>query len=239
MGKLKEYYRLSKIELGKVIFPTKEQVRSAFITVVVVVAVISLFLALVDFIMSSIISYIAWGLKMAHKWYAIQTYAGSESSVKKAIESFIVDHGLEDKISEVIVPTEDLIEIKNGKKIIKERSIYPGYCFAKLDLDTALWHLIQSLPKVSRFIGEAKKPSPLTEKDINLIFDKINKREAPKPKISFDTGETVRITDGPFANFNGIVEEYDMIHGKLRLNVSIFGRSTPVEILYSQVEKIV
>lgn len=176
---------------------------------------------------------------MAQKWYAIQTYAGSESSVKKAIESLKVNHGLDDKISEVLVPTEDLIEIKNGKKIIRERSIYPGYCFAKLDLDTALWHKIQSLPKVSRFIGESNKPSPLTEQDISLIFDKVNKREAPKPKISFDTGETVRITEGPFANFNGIVEEYDMIHGKLRLNVSIFGRSTPVEILYSQVEKIV
>lgn len=176
---------------------------------------------------------------MSHKWYAIQTYAGSEISVKKSIEDIRVNRGLEDKILEVLVPTEDLIEVKNGKKIIKEKSIYPGYCFAKLDLDTQLWHIIQSLPKVSRFIGESKKPSPLTDNDIALIFDKINKREAPKPKISFDAGETVRITEGPFANFNGMVEEYDMIHGKLRLNVSIFGRSTPVEILYSQVEKIV
>ena len=95
------------------------------------------------------------------------------------------------------------------------------------------------LPKVSRFIGEAKKPSPLPEKDIEIILEKINNREAPKPKINFDEGETVRIVDGPFANFNGIVEEYDMIHGKLRLNVSIFGRSTPIEISYSQVEKII
>ena len=95
------------------------------------------------------------------------------------------------------------------------------------------------LPKVSRFIGEAKRPSPLSEKDINLILEKVNKKDAPKPKIYFEQGETVRIIDGPFANFNGIVEEYDMLHGKLRLNVSIFGRSTPVEILYSQVEKIV
>ena len=117
--------------------------------------------------------------------------------------------------------------------------MYPGYCFANLDLDTALWHKIQTLPRVSRFIGEAKKPSPLSEKDIEVILEKVNNREAPKPKIFFDEGETVRITEGPFANFNGIVEEYDMIHGKLRLNVSIFGRSTPVEILYSQVEKIV
>lgn len=176
---------------------------------------------------------------MAHKWYAIQTYAGSEMAVKRAIESLAIENGMQEQVKEVLVPTEDVIEIKNSKKIIKERSLYPGYCFANLDLDTALWHKIQTLPKVSRFIGESKKPSPLMDKDINLILDKVNVRQAPKPKISFDEGETVRITEGPFANFNGIVEEYDMIHGKLRLNVSIFGRSTPVEILYSQVEKII
>ena len=176
---------------------------------------------------------------MAHKWYAIQTYAGSEMAVKSAIEALKVDETLAEKIGEVLVPTEDVIEVKNTKQTIKERSLYPGYCFANLDLDTTLWHRIQILPKVSRFIGEAKKPSPLLEKDIAIILEKINNRQAPKPKINFDEGETVRIIDGPFANFNGVVEEYDMLHGKLRLNVSIFGRSTPIEISYSQVEKII
>lgn len=176
---------------------------------------------------------------MAHRWYAIQTYAGSEQSVKRAIETLVRDHGIEDKLESILVPTEDVIEIKNGKQKITERSLYSGYVFAKLDLNTALWHKIQSLSKVSRFIGEAKKPTPLSEKDISLILEKAEKKGAPKPKISFDDGESVRIIDGPFANFTGVVEEYDMVHGKLRLNVSIFGRSTPVEILYSQVEKIV
>ncbi|MDR2080578.1 MAG: transcription termination/antitermination protein NusG [Campylobacteraceae bacterium] len=176
---------------------------------------------------------------MNHKWYAIQTYAGSEQSVKRAIETLVCDHGIEHKIDGIIVPTEDVIEVKNGKKKISERSLYSGYVFANLDLDTDLWHKIQSLPRVSRFIGESKKPTPLSQKDISLILEKAEKKGAPKPKISFDDGESVRITEGPFANFTGIVEEYDMEHGKLRLNVSIFGRSTPVEILYSQVEKIV
>ncbi len=176
---------------------------------------------------------------MAHKWYAIQTYAGSEISVKNAIEKLVIDNGIEEQLKEVIVPTEDVIEVKNGKKKISERSLYPGYAFAHLDLDTALWHKIQSLPKVGRFIGESKKPTPLSEKDISLILEKAQKKGAPKPKIFFEDGESVRITEGPFANFTGLVEEYDMEHGKLRLNVSIFGRSTPVEILYSQVEKIV
>ena len=176
---------------------------------------------------------------MAHKWYAIQTYAGSEMSVKRAIETLVKDNGIEDQLIEVIVPTEDVIEVKNGKKKISERSLYPGYAFAHVDLDTALWHKIQSLPRVGRFIGESKKPTPLSEKDIALILEKAQKKGAPKPKIFFEDGESVRITEGPFANFTGVVEEYDMQHGKLRLNVSIFGRSTPVEILYSQVEKIV
>jgi transcriptional antiterminator NusG len=176
---------------------------------------------------------------MAAKWYAIQTYAGSEQSVKRAIEAMAEQLGLQDRIEEIIVPTEDVIEVKNGKKKITERSLYPGYAFAKMDLDTDLWQKIQSLPRVSRFIGESKKPTPLNESDVKNILDKVQNRAAPKPKISFETGEMVRIVDGPFANFTGMVEEYDLEHGKLKLNVSIFGRSTPVEILYSQVEKII
>ncbi len=176
---------------------------------------------------------------MAHKWYAIQVYSGSEKSVKRAIENLVKEEHLEDKIKEVIVPTEDVIEVKNGKKKITERSIYPGYVFVNMDLDTELWQKIQSLPKVSRFIGESKKPTPISEEDVKKILEKAQKKGAPKPKISYEPGEMVRITEGPFANFTGVVEEYDMEHGKLKLNVSIFGRSTPVEILYTQVEKII
>ncbi len=176
---------------------------------------------------------------MSHKWYAIQTYAGSEMSVKKAIQTIFSQLGIEEKLKDILVPTEDVIEVKNGEKKITERSLYPGYVFAHVDLDMDTWHKIQSLPKVSRFIGESKKPTPLSEKDINLIIEKSEQKSAPKPKISFDVGESVRITEGPFSNFTGVVEEYDMVGGTLKLNVSIFGRSTPVEILYSQVEKII
>lgn len=176
---------------------------------------------------------------MAHKWYAIQAYAGSELSVKKAINKMVEDLNIQDMIKQVIVPTEDVIEVKSGKQKIVEKPLYSGYVFAYVDLNTELWHRIQSLPKVGRFIGESKRPTPLTEKDINLIIAKTQNRDAPRPKISFDSHEMVRITEGPFSNFTGVVEEYDMVSGKLKLNVSIFGRSTPVEILYSQVEKII
>ncbi|MDQ1326383.1 MAG: transcription termination/antitermination protein NusG [Campylobacterota bacterium] len=176
---------------------------------------------------------------MAYQWYAIQTYAGSERSVKRAIEQLVKDYGLEEKLERVVVPTEEVIEVKNGVKKITERSLYSGYAFAHIDLDTDLWHKIQSLPKVSRFIGEQKTPTALSEADIKLILEKMEKKSAPRPKVDFETGEMVRIVDGPFANFTGMVEEYDLDHGKLRLNVSIFGRNTPVEILYTQVEKII
>jgi len=176
---------------------------------------------------------------MAFQWYAIQTYAGSEQAVKRAIEQLAVDYGIEDKIERIVVPTEEVIEVKNGEKKITERTLYSGYVFAQIDLDTDLWHKIQSLPRVSRFIGEQKTPTPLTEADIKVILDKMEQKAAPRPKVDFETGEMVRIIDGPFANFTGMVEEYDLDHGKLKLNVSIFGRNTPVEILYTQVEKII
>jgi len=176
---------------------------------------------------------------MAHQWYAIQTYAGSERAVKRGIEQIAIDYGLEDKVDQVVVPTEEVIEVKNGEKKITERSLYSGYVFAHIDLDTALWHKIQSLPKVSRFIGEQKTPTALSQADIDVILEKMEHKAPPRPKVDFEKGEMVRITEGPFANFTGLVEEYDLDHGKLKLNVSIFGRNTPVEILYSQVEKII
>lgn len=175
---------------------------------------------------------------MAHKWYSIQTY-GNERTVRIAILNMIEEMGLQDFIEEVIVPTEDVIEIKEGTKKVTERSLYSGYVFAKIDLNTEIQHLIQSLAKVSGFIGEANTPTPLSEHDIKVILDRVNNRAAPKPKVYFDNGETVRIVDGPFANFTGTVDEYDLEHGTLKLNVSIFGRATPVDIAYTQVEKII
>ncbi|PAF43719.1 transcription termination/antitermination protein NusG [Helicobacter sp. 11S03491-1] len=177
---------------------------------------------------------------MSLDWYAIQTYSGSEQAVKRAIENLVQEYKIGDRLKEIVVPTEDIIEIsKKSKNKVTAQSLYPGYVFIKVDLDTALWHKIQSLPKVSRFIGESKKPTPLGEADINHILEKVRNRAAPKPKISFESGEVVRIVEGPFANFTATVEEYDIEHRKLKLNVSIFGRNTPIEILYSQVEKIV
>lgn len=176
---------------------------------------------------------------MAHQWYSIQTYSGSERSVKAAIQNIIIERGLQEQIKDLLVPTEDVIEVKEGKKKISERSLYSGYVFIFIDLTKELQHLIQSLPRVSGFVGEANHPTPLSESDIQVILDRANNRAAPKPKVFFDSGEMVRIVDGPFANFTGTVDEYDLEHGTLKLNVSIFGRATPVDISYTQVEKII
>ncbi len=175
---------------------------------------------------------------MAHNWYAIQTHSGSELAIKRALEK-LSEETNDGKIEQVLVPTEDLIEIKKGEKVIIERPLYSAYVFANIDLDTALWHAIQAMPKVGRFIGESKKPTPLSEKDINQILEKVENRGVAKPKVSFEEGEMVRIKDGSFANFNGIVESFDLTSGMLKLNVVIFGRNTPVEISYSQIERVV
>ena len=174
---------------------------------------------------------------MAHNWYAIQTHSGSELTIKRALEK-LAQELEDDRIKEVLVPTEDLIDIKKNKKVIIEKPLYSAYVFAQIDLDTSLWHAIQSMPKVGRFIGESKKPTPLSDKDIKQILEKVNNRGEAKPKISFEEGETLRIKEGSFANFNGIVESFDMSSGLLKLNVLIFGRNTPVEISYTQVERV-
>ncbi len=175
---------------------------------------------------------------MAHQWYAIQTHSGSELTVKRALETLAKEMG-DDQILKVLVPTEDLIEVRRGVKSVVEKPLYPAYAFAQIDLDTALWHKIQSMSKVGRFIGESKRPTPLSDKDVKAILDKVENRAAARPKVSFEEGEMLRIKEGPFANFNGVVEDFDLGSGIIKLNVSIFGRNTPVEISYTQVERVV
>ncbi len=175
---------------------------------------------------------------MAHEWYSIQTY-GSERQVKLAIENLVHEHSLQDAVKDIIVPTEDLIEVKDGKKKISERSLYSGYVFINVDLTTEIQHMIQGVPKVSGFIGESNRPTALSEKDINTILDRVQNRAAPKPKVFYELGEMVRVIEGPFANFTGVVDDYDLEHQTLKLNVSIFGRATPVDISFTQVEKII
>ncbi len=173
-----------------------------------------------------------------HKWYIVHAYSNFEKKVAEAIKEQAHTQGLDDAFSEILVPTEDVVEIRRGRKINAERKFFPGYVLVKMDMSDEAYHLVKNTPKVTGFLGSGNKPMPVTEREVARIIGAIEEGvERPKPTISFEIGETVRVTDGPFASFNGSVEQVDEERARLRVTVSIFGRATPVELEYSQVEK--
>lgn len=176
---------------------------------------------------------------MAKRWYVLHVYSGFENKVAEAIHDKARKQGVEDKVEEIMVPTEEVMEVKRGQRVQAERKFFPGYVLAKLDLDDEVWHLIKNTPKVTGFLGAGNKPSPISEDEAKRIVQQVQEGvERPRPSVTYDIGEEVKVTDGPFASFNGVVEEIDEEKAKLKVSVSIFGRSTPVELEYSQVEKI-
>lgn len=173
---------------------------------------------------------------MAKNWYAIHIYSGFEEKVKSSIEEKIKLKGLEDKITKILVPTEKVVELKDKKKKKVEKKFYPGYILVEMELDDEAWYLIKNIPQVVGFIGGIK-PVPLIEEEIEVIFQQLEKEPAPLISSHFEKGKSVKIIDGPFSNFTGYIDELDMSHGRLRVMVSIFGRQTPVELSFAQVEK--
>jgi len=173
---------------------------------------------------------------VAKKWYVVHTYSGFEEKVKASLEEKVKRLGLEEKIGRVMIPTEKVIQLKGGKKKETERKFYPGYILVEMELDDESWHIIKSIPRVTSFVG-GTKPVPVDEEEVDIIIQQLEKGVAPQVKMQFEQGDVVRIIDGPFTNFNGYVEEVDMDHGRLRVMVSIFGRQTPVELNFFQVEK--
>jgi transcriptional antiterminator NusG len=173
-----------------------------------------------------------------HKWYIVHAYSNFEKKVAETIKEQAKAQGLEDQFSEILVPTEDVVEIRRGRKINAERKFFPGYVLVKMDLSDEAYHLIKNTPKVTGFLGSGSKPMPVSDKEVARIIGAIEEGvERPKPTIRFDIGETVRVTDGPFQSFSGVVEQVDEERARLRVTVSIFGRATPVELEYGQVEK--
>ncbi len=173
-----------------------------------------------------------------HKWYIVHAYSNFEKKVAEAIRDQARSQGLEDRFSEILVPTEDVVEIRRGRKVNAERKFFPGYVLVKMELTDEAYHLIKNTPKVTGFLGTGSKPIPVSEKEVARIIGAIEEGvERPKPTIRFDIGEAVRVIDGPFASFSGSVEEVDEDRARLKVTVSIFGRATPVELEYAQVEK--
>lgn len=173
------------------------------------------------------------------RWYVVHAYAQYENSVAKALKERIARNGLEAQFGEILVPTEEVVEIKDGVKRTTERKFFPGYVFVNMEMNEDTWHLVKSTPKVLGFIGgTAEKPAPISDREANAILNKVEEAvEKPKPKTLFEPGQQVRVNEGPFADFTGVVEEVNYDKSRLRVAVLIFGRSTPVELEFSQVEK--
>ena len=176
---------------------------------------------------------------MSMRWYVVHAYSGYEKKVAAALRDRVKLHGLESRFGEILVPTEEVVEMRSGQKRKSERMFFPGYVLVQMDLDDASWHLVKETPRVMGFIGgKADKPAPITDQEANLILQRVHdSEEAPRPKTVFEPGEMVRVTEGPFNDFNGVVEEVNYDKNRLRVAVSIFGRSTPVELEFTQVEK--
>ena len=176
---------------------------------------------------------------MSMRWYVVHAYSGYEKKVALAIQDRVQMHNLGDRFGEILVPTEEVVEMKSGQKRTSERMFFPGYVLVQMELDDDSWHLVKETTRVMGFIGgKADKPAPITDKEADLILQRVqDSEETPRPKTMFEPGEMVRVTDGPFNDFNGTVEEVNYEKSKLRVAVSIFGRSTPVELDFTQVEK--
>ncbi len=173
-----------------------------------------------------------------HKWYIVHAYSNFEKKVAESIRDQAKQKNLEDSFSEILVPTEEVVEVRRGRKVNAERKFFPGYVLVKMDLSDEAYHLIKNTPKVTGFLGSGLKPMPVSEKEVQRIVGAIEEGvERPKPTIRFDLGEKVKVTDGPFASFDGVVESVDEDRARLRVSVSIFGRATPVDLEYTQVEK--
>ena len=176
---------------------------------------------------------------MAKHWYVIHTLTGQEDKVKANLLSRLDLSKIKDQVAQVVIPTEVVSEVKSGKKKISERKFFPGYVLIEMDLTDDTWYLVKNAPGVTGFIGSGSKPTPLLEEEIQSILKQSKeKKEKPIPKITFNKGESVRVKDGPFTNFNGTVDETNPERGRLKVSVMIFGRSTPVELEYWQVERI-
>ena len=176
---------------------------------------------------------------MAARWYVIHVYSGFEKKVAQTIKEQATVKGMASLIEDVMVPTDSVVEMRKNKKVSAERKFFPGYVLVKMEMTDESWHLVKNTPKVTAFLGDKTKPQPITDREADRLINQVKEGiEKPKPAITFEVGEQVRVSDGPFTSFNGVVEEIDDEKSRLKVSVSIFGRPTPVELEYTQVEKV-
>ncbi len=176
---------------------------------------------------------------MAKRWYVVHAYSGFEGQVKRSLEERVKRAGMQERFGEILVPTEEVIEIRGGQQRKSERKFFPGYVLVQMEMNEETWHLVKSVPKVMGFIGgSGDRPAPISDKEANAILQRVQEGvEKPRPKVLYEPGEVVRVSDGPFKDFNGVVEEVDYVKNRLKVSVLIFGRATPVDLEFAQVEK--
>jgi transcriptional antiterminator NusG len=175
----------------------------------------------------------------AKRWYIVHTYSGFERKVAESLGQRVQAYGLQDKIGEILIPTEDVVEMRGGKKVVTSKRFFPGYILVEMEMSDHAWHVVKNTPKVTGFVGAGARPTPLTREEVEQILHQVTvAAEKPKPKYTFDKGDQVRINEGPFASFHGVVDEVNTDRNTLKVMVTIFGRSTPVELDFLQVEKI-
>ena len=173
------------------------------------------------------------------KWFIIHTYSGFENKVKESLQTRSEAFGFADKIGQILIPTEEVVELRNGKKVTSRRLVYPGYVLVEMEMNDELWHAVKNTPRVTGFVGGGNSPVPLSADEVNsILYRQASASERPRPKMTFEKNDSVRIVDGPFANFSGKVDEVNTERGTLRVMVTIFGRATPVELEFLQVEKV-
>ena len=231
--------------MRRVTWPTRAEVIATTWVVVLFSAVIGTYLWGLDVLFARAVALGVQGAGggmtdvMTKQWFIVHTYSGFEKKVKQSLEQRVKAYGLGDEFGEVLIPTEDVVEMRGGRKVVSSKRFFPGYLLVEMHMSDEAWHVVKNTPKVTGFVGAGAKPTPLTREEVDQILLQVTvAAEKPKPKYSFEKGDQVRINEGPFTNFNGLVDEVNTEKSTLKVMVTIFGRSTPVELDFLQVEKL-
>ena len=243
--------------MGRVTWPSRKEVYATTLVVILFSVVMGIYLYAVDLLLDAVIRWVYRTLgaerndavprttpramtdDRTKQWYIVHTYSGFENKVKESLEQRVNAYGLQAEIGEILIPTEQVAEMRGGKKVVSSKRFFPGYILVEMHMSDHAWHVVKNTPKVTGFVGAGAKPTPLTREEVDQILNQVTEAaEKPKPKYSFDKGDQVRINEGPFTSFNGVVDEVNNERNTLKVMVTIFGRSTPVELDFLQVEKL-
>src|SRR5205823_1675720 len=249
-GRSRRFLSEVRNEMGRVTWPSQKEVVATTVVVILTSIFFGVYLWLVDLGLNKTLGWLprvrssVKGMSTTtddrtKQWYIVHTYSGFENKVKESLEQRVNAYGLQNEIGEILIPTEQVAEMRGGKKVVSSKRFFPGYILVEMHMSDHAWHVVKNTPKVTGFVGAGAKPTPLTREEVDQILNQVTEAaEKPKPKYSFEKGDQVRINEGPFTSFNGVVDEVNNERNTLKVMVTIFGRATPVELDFLQVEKL-